>query len=855
MKKLIMILFLIILPVGAYGATFYVNTGSSDNTGDGTTNATSGANAAWRDLEYALEGNRLTEGDTLYVTDSDNVIENVFVDKVTAGQSIASAFVNGAGYVHVQPLSSTDVIEIQVPSNSSTTYFWTNENDSIKIEGFKFTNPNSVNTMFLRVNNGNELTVEDCAVDANNVDITNGIFYVANANGGSTLILNRVYARNFQGIGVYVRNTAAVAADELYMTSCVFDGTPNAATGVMIYFLGNNIGELYNNTFVNNSSAYSAIYLKDADTNVDIQNNHYVGASASGQGYFLRTAAAFEAHRDANPNDFTFRNNVFEAPSLSSGLPTTALTFFAYGQEMIPIDYRNLYIETGYTNYAIPSSQACGRGNSSVSPSTAISVSGTTIVRGGQSFVGATDIGALPNGAASAPSRTTTSVRIAAFGDSVLDSDVIATTFDAYANGYDIYGIGADTNVAAIGGQRAEQLFAAIDYCAVNYAPGIGVLSIGVNNLDSAEASVPSSLDGADLADMIIELMKKIEFWGMTPIFLGIPPVDSGGAVTPANAGGIGVAAINALVEAECVTQGWEHDGIYDRYQYNADWDQNAAGGGYYEDVAADVHPNNDGREAICSIIESAVFRTTGDYLADFYLANTEVDDKPLGTYRHPLTVSQFSGLTGTGLDAEGHTYSATETLTTTPDTGLAGAAGKNQLFYGVNFSKGVVIDQQYWGLKHCIISGDDDVNSNGVLVSATNSQGFYNLTIYNCVDGIEHSQNISAKNTLFEGCTNDINTTGGVATTGNNYASSDGDPKLKNPGTDFSLRSGSPCKDAGDNTVWSGAASVTDFSGRLLTNGVGTIIASGGTVDIGAYEYFQPGDDIMFFKQIGIFK
>jgi hypothetical protein len=107
---------------------------------------------------------------------------------------------------------------------------------------------------------------------------------------------------------------------------------------------------------------------------------------------------------------------------------------------------------------------------------------------------------------------------------------------------------------------------------------------------------------------------------------------------------------------------------------------------------------------------------------------------------------------------------------------------------------------------------------------------------------------------------------TGTVAINNNLHWRGDGDPHLYNAGadhtwvewqghgydaagvnadplfvsaTDFRLQSASPAKDVGDDTVWSGTASITDYKGTNITNGAGTIVAPGDTVDMGAMEYY----------------
>ncbi|MEA5113021.1 MAG: hypothetical protein VB050_03255 [Geobacteraceae bacterium] len=55
---------------------------------------------------------------------------------------------------------------------------------------------------------------------------------------------------------------------------------------------------------------------------------------------------------------------------------------------------------------------------------------------------------------------------------------------------------------------------------------------------------------------------------------------------------------------------------------------------------------------------------------------------------------------------------------------------------------------------------------------------------------------------------------------------------------SDYRLRASSPCVNTGTNIPWTGVPNVTDFSGRKITDASGNIIAPGGVVDIGAYEF-----------------
>ena len=83
----------------------------------------------------------------------------------------------------------------------------------------------------------------------------------------------------------------------------------------------------------------------------------------------------------------------------------------------------------------------------------------------------------------------------------------------------------------------------------------------------------------------------------------------------------------------------------------------------------------------------------------------------------------------------------------------------------------------------------------------------------------------------------------GNVGTSSNNVA------LTSNPFTsltDATLSLDSPCIDAGENSVWSGIPNITDIEGNSITDASGNIVAAGGTVDIGAYEFtnvFCEGD------------
>lgn len=74
------------------------------------------------------------------------------------------------------------------------------------------------------------------------------------------------------------------------------------------------------------------------------------------------------------------------------------------------------------------------------------------------------------------------------------------------------------------------------------------------------------------------------------------------------------------------------------------------------------------------------------------------------------------------------------------------------------------------------------------------------------------------------------------TALSGTNYI--DGNPLFTNAANgDFTLQTGSSAKDVCDNSVWAGVPDVVDYAGTPVTDGSGTIVAPGGTVNCGAFE------------------
>ena len=110
------------------------------------------------------------------------------------------------------------------------------------------------------------------------------------------------------------------------------------------------------------------------------------------------------------------------------------------------------------------------------------------------------------------------------------------------------------------------------------------------------------------------------------------------------------------------------------------------------------------------------------------------------------------------------------------------------------------------------------------------------NLTCVSTSVGVTLNSNASIYNSIFHDCVTDIDDNGFTATESHNIFSTGLDPAFIST-SDLRLRAGSPCINAGTD-VWTGTASITDYAGTQITNAAGVLVAPGGKVDIGAYEY-----------------
>lgn len=161
----------------------------------------------------------------------------------------------------------------------------------------------------------------------------------------------------------------------------------------------------------------------------------------------------------------------------------------------------------------------------------------------------------------------------------------------------------------------------------------------------------------------------------------------------------------------------------------------------------------------------------------------------------------------------------------------LAGATTKNNKIYNnslVNNRLGIQIDLQDAGA-----TGNDIQNN----IIAHNTMGAKtNYGMYIDVTTAVASGDITIDyNAWYDNDTDFSDNSGEGWSQGANKV--EADPVFYNiNNNNYKLMLPSPCRNTGNNALWSGTASITDYAGNAITDGSGNIIA--GTVDIGAHEF-----------------
>lgn len=269
-------------------------------------------------------------------------------------------------------------------------------------------------------------------------------------------------------------------------------------------------------------------------------------------------------------------------------MPTTASMYGFWGHANDGTYTKQMVMDNSNIAVNLSSASSKGRGALSVRPSKALSLSGGYPVSNGVDWFGNGDIGCYKNTSGKKANYNATNT-LMFFGDSIHEGTAQIDWWNTNAtNGITAIKNGTD-NPGAIGGKGYQTMMTLIDWNALNYFPEWGVLCVGVNNLDLSGVRTPTDLTNQRLAEQLVELMEKLQYWGIKPIWLGIPSLkgNSGGVTDPQ--------AVNAIVEPLCKANGWIYGNVINyMIAKNASWQTV-----YYDAYATDVHPNTTGRQVM----------------------------------------------------------------------------------------------------------------------------------------------------------------------------------------------------------------------------------------------------------------
>lgn len=613
----LVVLALALFAVGqAWGATKYVSPTGSD--------AADGSIATpWRTIEYALENGGMAWGDTLKLVAGTHNRWKSGSD----GRILSSFGAGTGGPVIIEPVNTTDNVIIDIPTLEAddtpqaiaTGYLYSGDAGGvttrcINLRRINFTNSASAAGAFIIISPNRNFKIEDCTFDHNNVATVNMLHINAANSASCSILVYRSKFYNAQASAFKNDDSDTSGANFFLFESCLF------------YNLGQAINMAYpgglatkNCTFAK-STGVGSIVLTRAGNIFSLKNSIFV-QQTTGISLYVSDAAAVDLF--SNPSNFDVTNNVFWNV-------TTPLTSAIYeatwkgANELMPAGTSNFFINpilTDFTNnnYIPTGLNICGRGAAASLPS------GGDIT--GAAWAG-NDIGCYKNASASVTTITPNASKFGFVGDSIMNGSSATDGNKCYEKLAAMTGL---TNVigGGVSGLGVEGFRFSVDQFLIDNSPAVVFVSIGVNNLVNAASNDPANLTNAQLATEIITCLQKIADWGVRPVWLGIPSLVNNQTEPE---------AVNALVEAACVTNGWSYGSILARMKFRSDWN---SAGVYYDNLAADVHPNNTGHLLIASLAENLYYNRY-----PYWVAAANVGGLQAGTYQHPLTAAQITSST-----------------------------------------------------------------------------------------------------------------------------------------------------------------------------------------------------------------
>lgn len=572
----------------------------NDTTGDGS------INAPWATIEKALESSMLTRGDTLYVASS------TYTD--TTPDQIAVAFGVGSGNTYI--IGDGNPV-FNMYSNPSQTWNFTllTNVDGLVWDNIDITNNSSVTEYTFRIPSAGTFIFKNSSMNLGNPGTNYALFYLV---GTSNTIVNvqSSFLGGCRGSCFFADNTGT---SSITLSSSVIKDTDK-----LIQYNDPISTYIFNNTFEDFSPV--ALYFNYSSavtsTTAQVANNIFI-IDPDDMKPILRVSNAMETYFANHLSDWIFTNNIVtpDADSELIDMNYSDVNEIIYGDQgnagegdlfyfkneknwLIKIDF----VDPTNKNYAIvdcASTFACGRGDSSYLPLVDIL---------GNSWSG-NHIGAFPNPTTTLRALSLNASSTAFIGDSILYGKWGGTScpcspsvsgdkgvwcwFDYYDGGCNsgltVY---AQTDAAdlfdAMPSQRIQAIYWWADAIILTHKPDTVFMAGGLNNFDEYDDTTrPGDSTLAQIASVAEYVMKKAEYWGATPIWLGI-------GATAENIMDEDAGTYNTSVKSICSANGWTaYETLAAMQSATSSW-----AAYFYDDLdLGDVHPNVNGHALMANMI------------------------------------------------------------------------------------------------------------------------------------------------------------------------------------------------------------------------------------------------------------
>lgn len=544
-------------------ATKHVNgaLGTDDESHGGTEGA-----GAWKTINYALRNGGMAHGDILYVAAGTYA---TFYSTYTSFTTAISGTFDGSNFVQVIAVGE---VFVDIPSNVVTQFFYPGASNGVEFVGVQFRNPSAstVSRFFRLLNANGTIKLTDCDVDCGGVAMFGFNLYSSGISG--KIILDNTDIHNSTTSGISAQLGAGLELEIL--------------NGSRIYNCARTI---------NMESACTTTLI--FDDSCSVQGTEY-GMRVIGAGHTIKARRSIITGRYNDAHDAPIYGIYADSAAMASWktypdrLDFDGSKVWMFGTIWTPNDSNRSDDDNdfgqviGYSTYFVALPETCIYAHPGFELADVIAGNFLpdythptlpAVVPGTAAFFGDSIMAGV--GASSMYDPATATAAWAVFGRD--------QSFTMVGNGY-----------ATIPGMSVSTGRFHADRMLQHDVPEYCFCAFGINNLLLGTPH-PVNETSETIAAELIKTFKKISNAGSKFCWLGIT---SNSGTTPDNAN---IVAVNALVAAACEENGWVcGESLLSLMQQNTNWAMPDAGGGYYEDLETDVHPNDAGHALIAEAAE-----------------------------------------------------------------------------------------------------------------------------------------------------------------------------------------------------------------------------------------------------------